>query len=96
MLDKELVDVIVAYLDRKVTCSDLNEWLVSIDLDQPLLSSENKEAIGILRLLCIEVEEGIRAEEDVRQEALDLLSESSVALNVQEKILQIAKSHGCG
>lgn len=81
MLDEELIDVMVAYLDQQITCNALNEWLAGIDIAQPLLSDESKEALATLRLLCIEMEEGIRAEEDIRQGALQLLRESSVALS---------------
>ena len=79
MLDKELVDVLVAYLDRKMTCDALNEWLASVDMEQPLLSEESKESMATLRLLCIEIDEGIRAEEDIRQNAVAILKQSSMA-----------------
>ena len=81
MLDKELVDTLGAYLEQKITCNTLSEWLAGIDLAQPSLSDEDEEALTTVRLLCIEMEEGMRTEEDVRQCALELLRESSMALS---------------
>lgn len=78
MLDNELVEILVKYTSREISCDDLEEWLVAVDLGDPLLSDEDREAVGTLRVLCLEVGEGIRDEEDVRRSTLEILSPSTI------------------
>lgn len=77
MVDPELVKTAKRFVQGKLSLGDLDAWLAGIDYDDPELSEESKEAAATLRLLCIEVGEGLRPAKELREEARLLAAAST-------------------
>lgn len=80
MLAREVSDILVQYVTGKVSRDALEEWLAAIDWNDPTLSDESKEVVGTLRLLCVEVGEGMRDEEEVLRRVAEILNSSAIVL----------------
>ena len=80
MLDREVVGTLGQYAIGKVSLDALEEWLAAIDWNDPTISNESREVVGTLRLLCVEVDEGMRNEEEVRRRVVEILNSSAIGL----------------
>lgn len=83
-MDREFIDLIGDYLAGRKSTTDCREWLAGIDWYAPDLSAEDKEVLGLLELLAIEVLEGMRPEVEFRQEAADVVAGLPSALRIGE------------
>lgn len=78
-LERELSDVLAAYLSQWKTLSDCALLLAGVDWDDPRLDAESGAALGGLELLAHEVLEGMRDEADFARAASDFALRSAGA-----------------
>ena len=81
-MNKELVNLLTAYLAGWKTIFDCAEWLAGVDWNEPDLSPENRGLLGRLELLATEVIEGLRTEDEFSQEAADIVVKATGSLYV--------------
>ena len=65
----DLVQVLQGYLMSSASLKDCAEWLAGADWDDPALTDEEKEALGLFELLLTDIAEGLRPESEFRDEA---------------------------
>jgi hypothetical protein len=65
---KELAQILTDYLKGTRGLEECAEWLAGIDWDDPNLTDEEKETLGLFELLVTKVAEGMREEKEFRQE----------------------------
>ena len=57
------------YLKSDTDLREIAEWLAGVDWDDPELTKDEQEALGMLLLLVTEIAEGMRDESELRTEA---------------------------
>ena len=83
-MTRDLIDLSTAYLLGWKTIYDCAEWLAGIDWDNPDLDPENLKSASLLELLATEVAEGLRLEDDFRQEASRFVASRTNFLYVRQ------------
>ncbi len=73
-MNKELAEILRAYLLGAKTMDDCYEWLAGVDWNDPGLDSDLQKALGSFELLAIEAFEGIRDESEFYSEAADFVA----------------------
>ena len=73
----ELVNILQSYLNYAAGLREIAEWLAGVDWDDPELTSEERNELGLLFLLVTEVAEGMRDEAELRAEAERFLAEKT-------------------
>ena len=73
----EMVQMLEGYLTNARGLRECAEWLAGVDWDDPRLTQEEKEALGLFELLVTEVSEGLRGVEEFWQAASEFVAERS-------------------
>ncbi|MDE2938405.1 MAG: hypothetical protein OXR67_05750 [Chloroflexota bacterium] len=73
----ELVDILKRYFEAAADLREIAEWLAGVDWDDPELTEDEREALGMLLLLVTEVSENMREEAELRTEASRFLADRS-------------------
>ena len=68
----ELTELLQSYLNSAQDLAQCAEWLAGVDWADPSLTDGEKETLGLLELLAVEVSEGLRPEQDFRDAAAAL------------------------
>ena len=71
------------YIDGQVSNDELAEWLVQVEYDLDL-QSEERDALGQIRLAVIEVSEGLRPNEDILESVA-----AALALSRAEQVVSV-------
>ncbi len=66
---QELLELLRLYLQRRLTIRECAKWLAGVDWDDPGLNEADRQTIATLRLIQIEVSEGMRPESEFREAA---------------------------
>ena len=70
----ELIKLLQYYLTSSISLVECAEWLASVDWDDPELTGDERDALGLFELLITEISEGLREEYEFRREAALLLA----------------------
>lgn len=76
----ELNQLLQDYLNSDQDLGQCAEWLAGIDWDDPALTYGEKETLGLLELLAVEVSESIRPEQDFRDAVAEVLTREPAAV----------------
>lgn len=76
-IERELSDLLSAYLRGDKTLVDCAEWLSSVNWEEIDIASSLAKDLGELDLLCTETREGLRPESDFERKASELVATSS-------------------
>lgn len=60
----DLLQMLQAYVMESKGLGECAEWLASVDWDDPDLTPEQKEDLGLFELLVTEIAEGLREEQE--------------------------------
>jgi uncharacterized protein with von Willebrand factor type A (vWA) domain len=71
------MQVLQGYLMGGRGLAECAEWLAGIDWDDPKLTREEKDALGLFELLLTEVAEGLREEREFREAAAEFVAKRS-------------------
>ena len=69
----DLLQILQAYLMETKGLGECAEWLAGIDWDDPGLTAEEKENLGLFELLITEVAEGLRTEQEFWKAAAEFV-----------------------
>ena len=70
----ELFELLQKYLKSSKNLRDCAEWLAGVDWDDPELTNEERESLGLFELLSTEVAEHLRDEREFRDAAIDFIA----------------------
>ena len=70
----DLLQILQAYLRGAKGLGDCAEWLAGVDWDDPDLTLEQKETLGLFELLLTEVAEGLRGEREFWEAASEFVA----------------------
>lgn len=73
----ELIQILESYLMGAWGLDQCAEWLAGVDWDDPGLTPEDREALGLFELLVTEVAEGLRGVEEFWQAASEFVAKST-------------------
>jgi hypothetical protein len=69
----DLLQILQAYLLDTRGLGECAEWLAGVDWDDPDLTNEEKENLGLVELLLTEVAEGLRKEQEFWEAAAEFV-----------------------
>ena len=70
----ELIRLLQDYLTSSTSLAECAEWLAGVDWNDPELTEYEREAFG---LFVTEISEGLREENDLREEAARFIADQS-------------------
>ena len=70
----ELARLLQNYLAEAKGLGECAEWLAGVVWDDPDLTEEDKESLGLFELLLTEIAEGLREEEEFRDAAASFVT----------------------
>ena len=73
----ELVTLLQCYLVSDKSLRECAEWLAGVDWDDPALTDEEKETIGLFEVLITEIAEGMRKEVEFQEAAADFIGRNA-------------------
>ena len=71
----ELIRLLQDYLTSSTSLAECAEWLAGVDWNDPELTEDEREAFGLFELLVTEISEGLREENDLREEAARFIAD---------------------
>ena len=73
---RELVQLLQDYLLGAKGLGECAEWLAGVDWDDPNLTGEEKDLLGLFELLITDVAEGLREEREFWEEASQFIAKN--------------------
>lgn len=75
---KEFLGILTEYVSGERPCSAVEEWLAGVDWDDPGLTQDSRNILGLFEVLATEVSESMRDESELVREAKELLARSTI------------------
>ena len=90
----ELLPLLQSYLLSSKSFSECSEWLAGVDWDDPDLTDEEKETVGLFEVLVTEIAEGLREEREFREVASDFVSRNTTERFIEQVVGDFSISVG--
>ena len=81
---KEFLDILTKYVSGEQPCSAVEEWLAGVDWNDPVLTQDGRNILGLFEVLATEVSEGMRDESELVREARKLLTNEKSGVFLKE------------
>ena len=90
----ELITLLQCYLMSSKSFGECGEWLAGVDWDDPSMTYDEKETVGVFEILATDIAEGLRDERECREAAEDFISRKTTERFSEQAPKDISTSVG--